>query len=245
MTNATLREVLRVAYHLQDFQITGGPRWIASERFDIAAKAEGELPPLPAVWPTDGPPAPVFLMVRSLLADRFKLIVHSETRETPVYALVMARTDRRPGPQLRASEIDCGAFRAARSAAQRTAPTAPPPPPLPGERPTCGAGGGPGRFAAGAMPIAALAANLSMRLNRAVLDRTDLAGNFDITLEFTPDQLPPGAVDNAPPNGPPPAPADGPSLFTALQEQLGLKLEPRRGPVEFLVIDQVDRPTGN
>lgn len=95
------------------------------------------------------------------------------------------------------------------------------------------------------MPIAALAANLSMRLNRAVLDRTDLAGNFDITLEFTPDQLPPGAVDNAPPNGPPPAPADGPSLFTALQEQLGLKLEPRRGPVEFLVIDQVDRPTGN
>jgi uncharacterized protein (TIGR03435 family) len=101
---------------------------------------------------------------------------------------------------------------------------------------------GGGQLSAGSTPLSQLAISLGPMVQRVIVDRTGLSGNFDFDLKWTPDQMPQGA----PPPGAPPLPAadpNGPSLFTALQEQLGLKLEAERGPVEVLVIDSVDRPT--
>jgi bla regulator protein BlaR1 len=237
-TNVPLRELIRMACGIQSFQIVGGPDWIGSERFDVLAKAEGDPPP-PSV--PGGPPGPMLMMLRSLLAERFKLAAHNETRELPIYSMVMARPDRRLGPRLSVAQADCAAIAAA---ARRGGP---PPTPPPGERPRCGMMIGPGNISAGGVPIAQLATMLSMRVSRVVLDRTELTGNFDFTLDFTPEQLPkraPGTPADQPirMNGVDIDP-DGASIFTALQEQLGLKLESTRGPVEVLVIDRVEQPT--
>jgi uncharacterized protein (TIGR03435 family) len=233
-TNLPLRELIRMAYGVQNSQLVGGPDWIGSERFDIVAKAESDPPPSPP----GGPPGPMLMMVRNLLVERFKLAVHSETRDLPIYALVMARADGRLGPQLRASQVDCAALMSA--ARGRGGP--PPAPPKPGERPPCGTFIGIGRIAAGGVSMTQLATNLSQRVNRVVLDRTGLTGPYEFELEFTPDQLPQGPP---PPGAPslPPIDPNGPSIFTALQEQLGLKLDAQRGPVEVLVIDGVAQPT--
>jgi uncharacterized protein (TIGR03435 family) len=238
-TNVPLRELIRVAYGIQNTQLVGGPDWIGSERFDIVAKAEGDIPPSGP----GGPPGPMQMMIRALLADRFKLTVHNETRELPIYSLVVARADGRLGPQLRASQVDCAAVIAAARA--RGGP--PPAPPQPGERPTCGIFGGLGRVAAGSVPTAQLAMMLSQQAGRIVVDRTGLTGMFDFDLQWTPEQLPqraPGTPADQPLriNGADIDP-NGPSIFTAVQEQLGLKLEAQRGPVEVLVIDSVEPPT--
>jgi uncharacterized protein (TIGR03435 family) len=231
--NVPLRMLIRNAYQLQDFQLVGGPDWIASERFDIIAKAVGDVPPRPP-W---GPPGPLQLMLQTLLGERFKLSVHRETRELPVYELVLARPDGKLGPQLQPSTVDCAAVAAARGRGGAPSPA----PPSPGERP-CGIRMMGGRLAAGGFPLSQLAITLSQFVQRVVLDRTRLTGNFDFDLTFTPDQLPQGPP---PPGAPPLPPIDpnGPSIFTALQEQLGLKLESSRGPVEVLVIDHVEQPT--
>lgn len=232
-TNVPLRELIRMAYLIQGFQLVGGPDWIGSERFDVVAKAEGDVPrPVPG-----GPPGPMFLMVRALLAERFKLAVHNESRELPIYALVLARSDGRLGPQLRVSQVDCAALIASRK------PGGPPPvPPNPGERPQCGMFMGISRIAAGGVGMGQVATTLSQRVNRVVVDKTGLTGLYEFELEFTPDQLPQGPP---PPGAPPLPPIDpnGPSIFTALQEQLGLKLDSQRGPIEVVVIDSVERPT--
>lgn len=232
-TNVSLRALIRSAYQLQDFQLVGGPDWIASERFDIIAKAMGDVPSRPP-W---GQPGPMQFMLQTLLEERFKLSMHRERRELPVYELVLARTDGKLGPQLRVSTVDCAAMAAARG--RGGAP--PPGPPSPGERP-CGIRMMGGRLAGGGFPLSQLATTLSQFVQRVVLDRTGLTGSFDFDLTFTPDQLPQGPP---PPGAPPLPPIDpnGPSIFTALQEQLGLKLESTRGPVEVLVIDRVEQPT--
>ncbi|OFV93633.1 MAG: hypothetical protein A3G76_06170 [Acidobacteria bacterium RIFCSPLOWO2_12_FULL_65_11] len=230
--NVPLRFLIRNAYQLQDFQLVGGPGWITSERFDIIAKAEGDPPPVPP-----GTTGPFQIMMRNLMADRFRLKVHKETREMPVYALVLARADRQLGPQLRPSTVDCAARGRGRGA--------PPPPPQPGERPACGMRIGPGTMTGGGFPISQLATALSQFAQRVVLDRTGLTGNFDLDLTWTPDQIPQGPPGGAPAGAPPPPALDGPSLFTALQEQLGLKLESIRGPVEVVVIDSVEQPTAD
>jgi uncharacterized protein (TIGR03435 family) len=238
-TNVPLKELIRVAFGLQGFQLVGAPDWIAAERFDIVAKAEADVPPSPP----GGPPGPILMMLQTLLADRFKLAVHHESRDLPIYSLVLARSDGRRGPELRESLVDCAALRAAgRGRPPAGAPAGPPAPPQPGERPTCGMFGGFNRIAAGGVPLSQLAMYLSQRVNRVVLDRTGLAGFWDFELQFTPDQLPQGP----PPPGAPPLPAidpNGPSIFTALQEQLGLKLDSQKGPVDVLVIDHVEHPT--
>jgi uncharacterized protein (TIGR03435 family) len=221
--NNTLRNMIRNAYGLQEFQIVGGPEWINADRFDIVAKAAD-----------NAPPTQVLLMVRSLLADRFKLAVHTETREIPVYALVMARSDGRPGPQLRPAAVDCAALAAARG---RGAPAPAPAPP--GERPTCGMRTVPGRMMAGGYALTDVARNLSPFTGRIVVDKTGLNGTFDLDLAWTPDQIPTGPL----PPGAQTIDPNGPSLFTAVQEQLGLKLDSQRGPVEVLVIDRAEQPT--
>ena len=234
VTNAPLRELIRFAYQLQPFQIEGGPGWVTSDRFDIVAKAEGNLPP----GQPGGPPGPLQLMMQSLLAERFKLVAHNETRQLQVYALLVARSDGRLGPSLRKSDTDCAALMVARRGG-------PPAPVQPGERPMCGMRIGPGTLSGGAMPLSQVASALSAVVQRIVVDKTGLAGNYDVDVTYTPDQMPQGPGGVPPPGVPPPPPIDpnGPSIFTALQEQLGLKLDSQRGPVEAFVIDSVEHPS--
>jgi uncharacterized protein (TIGR03435 family) len=233
-TNITLRELIRVAYDVQNAQIAGGPSWIGSERFDIEAKAEGD-PTLAAS------PRSMLLMVRRLLRERFKLTAHTEMRELQAYALVMDRTDRRMGPELRQSQVDCAAV----MAAARTQPSPLPFPP-PGERQLCDMFiGAPPRFAAGGVSMAQLATSLSRLVKRTVLDRTLLTGTFDFELQWTPEGLPqrsPDAVDQPIRLNGSDVDPNGPSIFTALREQLGLKLESKDGPVDVLVVDSASRP---
>jgi uncharacterized protein (TIGR03435 family) len=230
-TNVPVRELIRMAYDTQDVRLVGGPDWIRSERFDIVAKSEQPFP----AWGPAGPPMPLLLMLRALLADRFGLVIHQETRELPVYALVLAREDRRFGPDLNASKLDC----ASQARAGRAGP--PPGPPANPAEPTCGMRIAPGQMVIGGTPISQLASVLSQFVQRVVLDRTQLTGPFDLRLSWTPERMPQGTP---PPGAPPLPPVDpnGPSLFAALQEQLGLKLESTRAPLEVLVIDRVDRP---
>jgi uncharacterized protein (TIGR03435 family) len=231
-TNVPLRMLIRNAYQLQDFQIIGAPSWVDTDRFDINAKAEGD--PGPAVV-APGQPGPIMLMIRSLLADRFKLKVHTETREMPIYALVLTRSDGKLGSALNRSTTDCAALRAASR-------NAPPPVPAPGERMMCGMRIAPGMISGGGIPLSQLATQLSVSVQRIVVDKTGLGGDYDFDLKWTPDQLPQGTP---PPGAPPLPPIDpnGPSIYTAVQEQLGLKLDSQRGPVNVLVIDGVEHPT--
>jgi uncharacterized protein (TIGR03435 family) len=230
-TNIPLRDLIRFAYDVQDVRLIGGPDWIRSERFDVVAKAEQPFP----AWGPAGPPMPLLLMVRTLLADRFGVAVHQETRELPVYALVVAREDRKFGPDITPSKLDC----------EKQAQAGPRPPPGPrggGDAPpTCGMRIGPGQMVMGGTPMSQFATVLSNFVQRVVLDRTNLPGMFDFRVSWTPDQIPKGPP---PPGAPPLPPVDpnGPSLFAALQEQLGLKLEATRAPLEVLIIDRAERP---
>jgi uncharacterized protein (TIGR03435 family) len=240
--------LIRNAYQLQDFQISGGPGWLASDRFDIVAKIEaGVQDAMPAGPPAPGqPPTPLQLMIRSLLAERFKLAAHTETKDQPIYALVLARSDGRLGPDLKKSDTDCAALMAAMRGRGPGRSMPPPGPPQPGERMPCGIRIGPGNMAVGGMTLAQFANSLGMFVGRVVLDRTGLTGNYDVNLTWTPDQMPqrgPGTPADQPIriNGVDIDP-NGPSIFTAVQEQLGLKLDSQRGPVEMLVIDRAEHP---
>jgi len=218
ITNNPLRNIIRNAWGLQNFQIVGGPDWISTDRWDVVAKAEGN------------PMGPQMLaMLQTLLADRFKLVTHRETREMPIYALVLARTDRSFGPNLHPSPTDCQKELSAAIARGGG-------PPQTGKV-LCGIRSVSGHMEMSAVPMANFARNLSPIAGRSIVDKTGLTGGFDAELTWTPD-----ASLGAPQDGPPTT-NDGPSLFTAMQEQLGLKLDAQRGPVEVLVIDAVERPT--
>ncbi len=231
--NAPLWELIRMAFSVQRTQLVGAPDWAETARYDIVAKAEGDIP---RAGP-GAPPGPFNFMLQDLLEDRFKLRAHRETREMPIYALTLARSDKKLGAGLQSSTVDCAAAMRGRGARAGM----PPGPPPPGERPTCGMRVAPNQVMAGGIPLTQLTQMLSQFTQRIVIDRTGLEGTFDIDLTFTPERMPQGP----PPPGAPPLSIDpnGPSLFTALQEQLGLKLESERAPVEVLVIDHVERPT--
>lgn len=232
-TNVPLRELIRVAFGIQSFQLIGGPSWIGSERFDIVAKADG-----------DPPSGSMVVMIRRLLAERFKLIAHKERRTLQLYALVMADADRRLGPQLRASQVDC----AVAMASARARSGSPSGFPQPGERQLCDLFVGfPPLFSAGGVNMPQLATSLSRVVRRVVIDQTGLSGTFDFDLQWTPEGLPQRPADAVEParlNGVDVDP-NGPSIFTALREQLGLKLEPQDGPVDVIVIDDVSQPTAD
>ena len=205
-TNVPLRLLITRANELRSFQVAGGPSWIDGERFDVTARA-----------PEGTPPNQILPMLRTLLAERFKLVAHIEKREQPVYALVTARADGRLGPKLKASTLNCSE--------------------QPAQSDRCEMGGsftGSGGTLKGVgQPLAVLATHVSTAVDRIVQDRTGRTGGFDFELAWSSSGLKPAAG----------APSELPSVFTALQEQLGLKLEPSRGPVEVLVIDSAERPT--
>jgi uncharacterized protein (TIGR03435 family) len=227
--NVTAGTLIRLAYQLQGDQLVGGPKWLFEDRFDVTGT--GTAP---------GRDGSQFDKVKSLLTDRFKLVTHMETREQPVYALVLARRDGTLGMKMTPSSTDCS-------------PTGPNgrgrgPAPLlaPGERPKCGLLFGPGRLFASGQTVSSLASDLSRFVGRMVVDRTGLTGTYDVELEFAPN---PGInvggrdMPHAPAGDAPATNSDGPSIFAALQEQLGLKLESTRGPVNVLVIDGAKKPT--
>ena len=235
VTNQPLRRLIVFAYGLQPQQLAGGPAWLDTDRFDIVAQAEGNLSPTPP----GGPPGPAQLMMQRLLAERFGLVAHTEPREMPVYALTLARSDRRLGPKIKAADRDCLALM---TAAPGGVPVAAPQ--LPDGRPACGARrDGFGRVMAGGTDMKMLASQmLTSQLDRLVIDRTGLTGAYDFDLEYALDTAGRGG---APTPDPATAVTDRPSLFTALEEQLGLKLQPQRAPIDVLVIDRVTPPTEN
>jgi uncharacterized protein (TIGR03435 family) len=224
-TNMPVRPIITFAYQLAQYQLVGGPAWLTTDRYDLVAKLEADVNPATFV-PGNDSPGPMQLALRNLLEDRFKLKVHRETREMDIFALVMARPDGSPGPGLKPTTQDCAAVAAA--ARQGT------PPPTGPNAPFCGIQGAPGRLKFGGLPAASLATAFAGPAGRMVVDRTGLAGSWDFELTF--------AVENRGPDSPPADP-NAPSFFTAVQEQLGLKLESTKGPVEVLVIDSVERPT--
>jgi len=223
--NTTVRVLITFAYQIQDYQLVGAPDWIRSSRYDIVAKLEGDPPP---VRPGTGADH-MMLATRALLTERFKLKVHRETREMDMYALMMAKPDGKPGPRLKPAGNDCSPEAIA---ARRGAP-----PPAPGTGPVCGINFLAGRIRFGGYPLSLFAQTVSNTVGRAVVDRSGLAGNWEFELNFAapPPQgpLPPGV--ELPPTDP-----DAPDLFTAVREQLGLKLESTKGPIEVLVIDSIE-----
>jgi uncharacterized protein (TIGR03435 family) len=234
ITNQPLRRLITFAYSLQPQQLEGGPSWLDTDRFDITAQAEGNISPTPP----GGPPGPAQLMMQRLLAERFGLVVHTESRELPIYALTLARRDGQLGPRIKPADRDCLAL-------MTVAPGGVPvqAPRLADGRPGCGImRDGAGRVMAGGTTMTMLAVSmLTGPAGRLVVDRTGLTGAYDFDFEF--------AMDRAP--GAPPAPdaatavSDLPGLFTALEEQLGLKLQPTREPIPVTVIDRVTQPTEN
>jgi uncharacterized protein (TIGR03435 family) len=215
-TNVTLKGYISTAFGepqqpLANFQISGGPSWIDSKRFDISATAPGATP------------VQMVPMLRGLLEEQFQLRTHVETRQLPVYSLTLVHRDGTLGPGLQRNAVTC----------DPAAPHAGQPP--------CGGGTiRPGTLTArgASMPqIVNGLARLMPGVNRLVIDRTGLAGSYDIDLTWTP--TPVELPDHADAN------ANGPSLFTALQEQWGLKLDPATGPVRVLVIDSAVMPRDN
>lgn len=226
-TNMPLRAMITFAYNLAGYQLVGGPGWVNANRYDVAAKMDGN--PDSAFVPGSTAPNPMQVALQKLLEDRFKLKVHRETREQDIYALVMVKPGA-PGRGLQPTKQDCAA---AAAAAQRGAP----PPPPGSNAPFCGIQGGPGRLKFGGLPSSGFAQAFSGPSGRMVVDRTGLSGSWDFELNFAPEQRGQAPGANAP------ADSDLPGFFTAIQEQLGLKLESTKGPVDVVVIDGVEMPT--
>lgn len=211
--NVSLYDLVRNAHALQPYELAADervPAWVKSERWDIEAKG-----------PEQASQPQLRSMLQNLLVDRFKVITRRETWDVPVYALVLARGDRRLGPQLRRSTADCAAL----AAAARNGGAAP------GIR-QCGRDVGPGLISTIGASLPDFARGLSLSTGRFVMDATGLSGLFDIELKWTPDQV----IGSAG------AQTDGTSLFAAIQEQLGLRLEARQAPITVLVIESAERP---
>jgi uncharacterized protein (TIGR03435 family) len=234
-TNVPVALLVQMAYQLQPFQMQGAPAWLRTDRFDIVARMEGDPPP-PPVGSTQ--PDAVMLALQTLLADRFKLSAQWETQDLPIYALILARPDGKLGPNIRPAAVDCTAAAAANAAAAKEGRTLNPNTP---DRVSCGLRNSNGRMMFGGYPMSFFANGHANEVNRAVVDRTGLAGNWDFELTYTRDRVRrPDVTDAAAASVPDP---DGASIFTALQEQLGLKLDATKGPVRVLVIDRIEQPT--
>jgi uncharacterized protein (TIGR03435 family) len=232
-TNVSVRRLIVRAHGLDDSQLIGGPAWLDADRFDIDARVES-VPP-------DGPEV-LMAMLRTLLADRFRLRLHDETRELPAYLLVLARKDGRLGTGIRPTQADCSA-----------APVVTGPDVLTSGKngwPPCGMSSGSPltKVIGGGVTISSavrrsgiemkrLAAILQNDVARPVVDRTGLTGRFDVEYAYV--------LRRAPNQTQPEFGSVAPTIFVALEEQLGLKLESKRVEVPVLVVDSVERPTEN
>jgi uncharacterized protein (TIGR03435 family) len=209
-SNILLKNLIQYqAYGIPEPRIVGGPKWLNSERFDIEAKTDAATEDQLRTLGRDQRRLETQAMFQQMLVDRFKLSVHWETRELPVYALVVAKN----GPNLHeAKEADGGSHISA----------------------------GTGQFTSQGTTMTEMAQTLtqelSRELGRVVVDKTGIAGRYDVALKWTPE------TGMAPTES---ATDSGPSIFTAIQEQLGLKLESAKGPVQVLVIDHVEMPSEN
>jgi len=200
--NRTLKECIMAAYQVQDFQISGGPKWLESERYNIDAKAAG---------PADDDQ--LMLMLRTLLAERFQLAFHRETRPVQGYAMVLAKGGLKLKPDETEGDYSANTTRNCLTASH--------------------------------MSMADLAALVAARLGIPVADATGVPGGFDITMKWTPEEeRPKASAASSQPVAPQDA-AAGPSLLEVLQEQLGLKLEPRKVSIQVLVIDRAAKPPEN
>jgi uncharacterized protein (TIGR03435 family) len=213
MERVPLTFLIELSYNIKNDQLLGAPSWATNDRYEVTAKAEGN-----ATFEQMRP------MLQSLLADRFKLALHRETKEAPVYELAATRG----GLKIIASkEGSC-----------TTVDPNSPPPPNPNSPPPCGSvrrallSSG-ARIEAVGLTMPKLIEILSDTVGRTIIDKTGFTGTFDVRLEFAPDEAISSGLSS------------GPSIFTALQEQLGLRLEGAKGPVEVLVIDHVERPSEN
>jgi len=207
MKGFSLKAMIFSAWRVQPYQIMGGAKWVSETRFDLMAKADRPMKPAEAL-----------VLLRGLLADRFQLVIRQETREMPVYELVLARKDGKLGPKM--IESNCPVYDADH-----------PPPAQPAEahKGCGGSSGGPHMMRAKGGQMRGLVNSLAIQLERTVIDKTGLNLRFDMTLDWSKDDGADG----------------GPSLFTALEEQLGLKLVSAKGPVEMIVIEKAEKPTEN
>jgi uncharacterized protein (TIGR03435 family) len=229
-SNVTFRELVLRAYGLHNSQLVGGPAWIASERFDVAANTEA---------PPPGGNSDVMAMLRTLLAERFALRTRTEKRTLATYVLLPSRSDRKPGPQLRVSTIDCSANPVS-SVPNTARPNEQgwPPCGLASVRTTVGKVRTRVEGKHSAVTVQELAANVQTMAGRPVIDRTGFVGTFDIEYAFSMEN--PTADTRATTQL-----ADLPDMFTAFREQLGLKLDAQENPVDVMVIDAVEQPTAN
>jgi len=217
-TNAQLRLLIQNAYGLSRDRLLGGPGWISTERFDILASA-----------PEGTPEGRMQTMLQTLLADRFKLVLRKEAREMAAYSLILARDDGRIDPALLRASADCDSLR--NQSKMMVGKTG---------QPACSwrvmrhPGTGMRTYQSGGVFLNELANTLSSYVGLPVINDTGLGGVFEFELSWLDSQTSAPALAN-----------NGPSLFTALQEQLGLRLVSSRGPIEVLVIDSVERPTPN
>jgi uncharacterized protein (TIGR03435 family) len=244
-TNWTAKKLIEYAYNVKDDQLAGGPNWLDSAGFDINAKIEDSFAQALLKLSPERHTEQVREMLQSLLAERFNLKITHRTKEVPIYGLVVAKN----GPKLTPTK------------ASPPLPGQPPgqqPPPPPGRDGSlsvpsgcfgCMMMGG-GQIAAVGAPISNLADALSMQQEiggRIVLDKTGLTGNYDFALQWTPTFSGSGGPGENPAIGQtaPLPDSSRPSLFTALEEQLGLKLESTKGSVDVIVIDHIEEPSPN
>jgi uncharacterized protein (TIGR03435 family) len=232
--DASIQLLIRNAYAVQPFQIVGGPAWLGS-RYEIDAKADG-----------NASRAQMFLMLQSLLEERFQLKIHREMRELPIYALVPARTGLKLPPPKEGSCVQ-RPDGPPDWAGGRIAPPEEGRPPLPpcGSASVLLAAPAGARIQGGKLSMPEFVRALSMVLGRTVIDKTGFTGFFDLGLDFLPDEITPALPPPPPDSAGAPPVSNSPSILTAIQEQLGLRLEATKGPVEILVIDHVEKPTEN
>jgi uncharacterized protein (TIGR03435 family) len=213
VVNSTVASMIRYAYRLRDYQLLDAPNWASTINYDVIATYPEGLP-----TPSDDQ---VRQMVKALLADRFGLRVHGETRQLPLYELRVARADGTLGPQMKPSTIDCSQ----------------PPPPSAGRAafPVCQGFQTRSFIQSRAQTLDGLASALQAMVKQRVLDRTGLKGPYEVTVRWGDAR---GPAEEA-------TVEEIAAMMTALQEQLGLKLESRRAPEDVIVVDAVRRPTAN
>ncbi len=244
--NVPLGLLLRQALQKSDYRIIGLPSWVDTERYSLRATTPQSLAPTAATGLTSTANATMLL---NLLKDRFQLVTHPETRELPIFHLVVARADGRLGPDLEATSAECQAIIAkrnadAKAASDRGEPPALPPLGDPNGPPPCGLQRMSVGSIVGSRTISDLALVLADLVSRPVIDRTGLAGPYDFALKFAPESAgSAGILRFLPGISTPASDPNVPSLSVALQEQLGLRLESARGPVDVVVIDKIERPT--